>query len=35
LSFTKAGNNRPIPGGTFVANEWFPNLGVKITGKWT
>lgn len=31
LSFTKAGDRRPLPGGTSVANEWFPNLGVKIT----
>lgn len=32
LSFTKAGDRRPLPAGTFVSNEWFPNLGVKITG---
>lgn len=31
LSFTKAGDRRPLPGGTSVANEWFPNMGVKIT----
>ncbi len=31
LSFNKAGDRRPLPGGTSVANEWFPNLGVKIT----
>ena len=33
LSFTKAGDRRPLPAGTFVSNEWFPNLGVKITGR--
>lgn len=31
LSFNKAGDRRPLPGGTSVSNEWFPNLGVKIT----
>lgn len=31
LSFAKAGDRRPLPGGTSVANEWFPNMGVKIT----
>lgn len=31
LSFGKAGDRRPLPGGTTVKNEWFPNLGVKIT----
>lgn len=33
LSFSKAGDRRPLPGGTSVANEWFPNLGVKISGR--
>ena len=31
LLFEKAGNRRPLPGGTSVANEWFPNLGIKIS----
>jgi hypothetical protein len=31
LSFSKAGDRRTLPAGTSVANEWFPNLGVKIT----
>lgn len=31
LSFGKAGDRRPLPGGTSVSNEWFLNLGVKIT----
>jgi len=32
LSFKKAGDRRPLPGGTTVANEWYANMGVKITG---
>lgn len=29
LNFNKAGDRRPLPGGTAVGNEWFLNLGIK------
>ena len=33
LSFAKAGDRRPLPGGTSVSNQWFPTLGVKIAAR--
>lgn len=33
LDFDKAEDGRPLAGRTFVADEWFPQLGIKISAK--